>query len=165
MKLRLAALAAVWALTPVTANAGTDNISARNGIESSAQRFAEAYKNKDMRAIRHELTADFGWKKPDGKSLDASQAVDGLRKQMDRVISVDEMTLTLGQISVLGDSASATVQCVFRGRVRGGSKGARKVVSRSKYHYYWVKTSRGWRIDGIDDLNGWSESARIARKA
>jgi ketosteroid isomerase-like protein len=164
MKLGMAVLVAAWAFLPLAYHAKADNIAAREGIELSAQRFATAYKNRDVDAIRHELTADFGWKRPDGTKMSAAVAMRGLRRQLDRVISVDEMKLTLGQISVLGDSASATVLCDFRGRVRNASTGHKKVSSRSKYHYYWVKTSKGWRIDGIDDLNGWSETRKLARK-
>ena len=73
---------------------------------------------------------------------------------MERVVSIKSMSLHIGDISLLGDAASATVLCDFSGTIRTDSGDQKKVTSHSKYKYFWVKTFKGWRIDGITDLNG-----------
>ena len=159
MKLRLTAVAAVCTLCVLTSAKADDN-SARYGIEAMTKRFVNAYRNRDVAAIRRELTPDFAWKRPNGTSLKAGPAMAGLQRQLDRVVSVDVMSIQLDNVTTLGDSASAIAICTFRGSIRDSSGAVKKVTSKSKYKYYWVKTKKGWRIDGITDLNAWSESGK-----
>lgn len=160
MNLRFTAIATAYFVCTITAIAGAEDKGVRYGIETMTQRFVTAYKNRDIATIRRELTPDFAWKRPDGTSLNADKAMDGLRKQLDRVVKVDVMTIRLENLTTLGDSASNVAVCSFRGTVRDSSGAAKKVTSTSKYKYYWVKTKKGWRIDGITDLNNWSDTGK-----
>jgi ketosteroid isomerase-like protein len=157
----MAAMCTLWVLN-TTAKADDNNV--RNGIEAMTKRFVTAYRNRDVQSIRRELTPDFAWKRPNGTSLKADAAMEGVTRHLDRVVRVDVMNIKLDNLSMLGDSASATAICLFRGSVRDSAGAIRKVTSKSKYKYYWVKTKKGWRIDGITDLNGWSESGKQVQK-
>jgi ketosteroid isomerase-like protein len=142
--------AAVLFLSPM---AKADQISIRSAVDVLTKRFVAAYKSKDVETIKRELTPEFSWKRTDGSSLKTKEAMQGLKRQMERVVSIKSMSLHIGDIALLGDAASATVYCDFSGTIRTESGEQKKVSSHSKYKYYWVKTLKGWRIDGITDLN------------
>ena len=160
MKLRLTAATTACVLGMAGAVARAENNSVKYGIETMTKRFVIAYKSRDVRAIRRVLTPDFAWKQTDGKSLNADQAMEGLQRQLDRVVSMDVMTIKMLNITTLGDSASAIAYCTFRGSVRNTGGAVQKVTSTTKYKYYWIRTKKGWRVDGITDLNSWADSGK-----
>jgi hypothetical protein len=164
MRLRVAAVAAVSAFLAVSALGQGGERSARQGLDAMTKRFAAAYKGKDLDTLRRELTADFRWKRPDGTSIPVDKAMEGLKNQLDRVLAVDDISIVLDHVLVIDRSATALAHCTFTGKVSDGAGGVRKVTSRSKYRYQWVKTDKGWRIKSIEDLNGWDDSAKSVNK-
>jgi ketosteroid isomerase-like protein len=150
-KLKALSLALVASmLAPATSRA--DDAAVRKQIESQMARFQQAFRKKDIAALRAITTSDFTMKTMDGAVSSRREAEAAMVTEMNAISSITKWTLKINKITVKGNVATLIVTEEMTATVSGGAAGSREKVSYVKMRETWVKTRDGWRYKRAEAL-------------
>lgn len=122
-----------------------DNGTVRKELESQMARFQQAFRRKDVAALRSITTPDFTMKAPNGRVSRRREAEVAMIAEMKSIRSIKQWTLTIEKLAVKGDVATAIVNERMTAEIAGPFDQPHTEVSQARIRETWVKTRAGWR--------------------
>lgn len=128
-------------------------------IAASYRRAMEAYENKDLAGFFANKTQDFTAKSLKGQIATRDDAEEGVRRRFERIKYVDHLDICIRSLEVKGKEATAiTVQEFSRVVTDPEGKEHTFVTSGTVHRDSWVKTTGGWMIKGLEELEQGQET-------
>ena len=150
-KLKAFSLALVAAMLAPTASRA-DDAAVRKQIESQMALFQQAFRRKDMAALRAITTPDFTMKTKGGVVSTRREAEAAMAADMKSIVAITDWKLKIEKISVKGDSATLIVSENMTAKLSSPMTGNRQSVSFVRMRETWIKTRVGWRYKRAEAL-------------
>jgi ketosteroid isomerase-like protein len=124
----------------------------RKLLEASQARVAEAFKKKDIKMFMEGGAPDFTLKGLNGKVMTREQVEAAVKRLMDRIKSVNELRVEVGDITITGDTAVVVTTQHFSRVIAGpDGKDHTVVTSGTMHRETYVKTAAGWKIKQVEE--------------
>jgi Tfp pilus assembly protein PilE len=149
MKMKSMLLAVSMLATVALAGPGDETY-----IRTAHDQFAKAalsnsYKTME-KSIMQNMTADFKYKSPNGRSETRTQWLQMMKQEFQRGMKFSAFKFTVGKITVNGKTASVQSSLTAKGSGMGPDKKNHVFGSTSKAVETWVKEGSKWKIKMID---------------
>lgn len=141
----------------VPAACRADDATVRKQIKAQMARFQDAFRRKDLAALRAIATPDFTMKSKNGVVSSRREAEAAMAADMKAIIEITSWTLKINAIKVKGDVANLVVDERMTAKLASGLSGRRVSVSRLRMKETWVKMPNGWRYkkaEALESANG-----------
>jgi pimeloyl-ACP methyl ester carboxylesterase len=124
----------------------------RKELEAGCAKVAEAFKKKDIKMFMEGGHPDFSLTFLNGKTATREQVEAAVKRNMDRIKSVNYLKVEIGDITVTGNTAVVVTTQHFS-RVVAGPDGKEHTVltSGTVHRETWVKTATGWKCKHIQE--------------
>ncbi|HEY3412130.1 MAG TPA: nuclear transport factor 2 family protein [Armatimonadota bacterium] len=137
----LALMAAI--LTPAASRA--DDAAVRKQIEAQMARFQQAFRRKDVSAMRLITTPDFTMKSKDGVVTTRRAAEISMANELKSITEITKWTLKIEKIVVRGNVATLLVTENMKARLASETTGNGIYVNFARIRETWINTPDGWR--------------------
>lgn len=124
----------------------------RKELEAGSAKVAEAYKKKDIKMFMEGGHPDFSLTLLNGKTVTREQGEAAVKRNMDRIKSVNYLKIEIGDITVTGNTAIVVTTQHFSRVIAGPDGKEHTVVTSGTVHREtWVKTATGWKCKHIQE--------------
>jgi ketosteroid isomerase-like protein len=125
---------------------------AKKDVEALMARYQQAFRKKDIAAMRAMTMPDFTMKPLTGRASTRQEVLSGLLAQMNAVQSIASWTLTIERFSVKGSTATAIVRERMSAVFRDGYGNRQTNVTASRLRDTFRRTPDGWKYQKAEEL-------------
>jgi ketosteroid isomerase-like protein len=124
----------------------------RRELEAVFSERVNAVKNKDAEAQIAQVSPDYSATQPNGQALNYEQIISYMRRGVEQIQSVIDLSITIENLTVNGNEAIVDARQKFSRTQKLRDGKIHDVETGVLQRETWVKTAEGWKLKSVDNL-------------
>ncbi len=128
-----------------------NSVFVRRELEAVFAERVNAVKNKDAEAQIAQVSPDYSATQPNGQTLNYEQIVGYMRRGVEQIQSVVDLSIIIENLTVNGNEAIVDARQKFSRTQKLRDGKVHDIVTGVLQRETWVKTAEGWKLRSVDN--------------